>query len=212
MRYKAVVFDLDGVLVYTDKYHYLAWKQIACEKGIEFDEKDNDRLRGVSRMKSLEIVLEKYQGVPINADEKEKLAEKKNQIYRSFLAEMTPEDVSDDVKETLQELKEKGYLLAVGSSSKNAVIILEKTGLMNRFDRVVDGTLIKHSKPDPEVFLKAAELLGVQPEECLVVEDAEAGIQAAKSAGMDSAAIGKIIQDVRTEYKLKKISDLLSVL
>lgn len=212
MRYKAVIFDLDGVLVFTDKYHYQAWKQMADEIGIDFNEEVNDRLRGVSRMESLEIILEKYMGKPFNEEEKEKMAEKKNQIYRNFLSNMKPEDVSEDVRKTLKELRKRGYLLAVGSSSKNAKLILEKTELIDRFDKIVDGTDITYSKPDPEVFLKAGEFLGVIPKECLVVEDAEAGVKAAQKAGMGIAVIGDAIQNVTAGYTLQKLSDILEIL
>lgn len=209
MKFKAVIFDLDGVLVFTDRYHYQAWKAIADEKGIYFDEKVNDRLRGVSRMASLDVILENYQGEPLSQNEKESLAEKKNNIYRKLLEKMSPDDVSDDVRNTLRNLHERGYLLALGSSSKNARLILEKTNLTDAFDAIADGTVITRSKPDPEVFLKAAEMLDVLPEECLVVEDAQAGIQAAKAGNMHTAAIGAAIGLSNADINLKYLSDLL---
>ncbi len=209
MRKNALIFDLDGVLVFTDKFHYLAWKSVADELGIPFDEKVNDRLRGVSRMDSLEIILERYHGVPLTAEEKQKIAAKKNDLYRSYLATMTEKDVSDEVRATLAELKNRGYLLALGSSSKNAKYILEKVGLLSAFDKISDGNNIVRSKPDPEVFLKAAEFLGVSPEACAVVEDAKAGIDAAKAGGMLAAGIGDAASYEKTDVRLTRFSDLL---
>lgn len=210
MDFKAVIFDLDGVLVFTDRYHYLAWKEIAGELGIDFSEKDNDRLRGVSRAESLEIILEKYEGPALDDAKKEELLSRENGIYRDYLQEMSPADVSMDVRDTLYELKKRGVKIAVGSSSKNTSLILEKTGLTGMFDTVADGTMITRSKPDPEVFLKAAELLGMDPSSCLVVEDADAGVEAARAAGMHSAAIGAAANSHQAEIDIEKISDILS--
>ena len=209
MRKNALIFDLDGVLVFTDKFHYLAWKSVADELGIPFDEKVNDRLRGVSRMDSLEIILERYHGVPLTAEEKQQIAAKKNDLYRSYLATMTEKDVSDEVRATLAELKNRGYLLALGSSSKNAKYILEKVNLLSAFDKISDGNNIVRSKPDPEVFLKAAEFLGVSPTTCAVVEDAKAGIDAAKAGGMLAVGIGDAASYEKTDVRLTRFSDLL---
>lgn len=211
MEFKAVIFDLDGVLVFTDKYHYLAWKQIAEELGIDFTEKDNDRLRGVSRADSLEIILEKYEGRKLSAAQKEELLKKKNDIYVDQLKEMSPSDVTSDVRDTLKTLRDRGYKIAVGSSSKNTAYILERTDLTKYFDAVADGTHITRSKPDPEVFLKAAEFLGVDPEDCLVIEDADAGIEAAIAAGMHSAAIGAATKRGRADVNIDKVADILSL-
>lgn len=212
MQYKAIIFDLDGVLVFTDKYHYMAWKKLADRLGIEFTEKDNDRLRGVSREESLDIILEKYNGAPIAPDKKKEYLIEKNEIYRDSLSEMNPEDVSPSVRHTLDGLRRLGYRLAIGSSSKNTAYILERTLLTDAFDAVADGTKITRSKPDPEVFLKAAELLGEKPGDCLVVEDADAGITAAHAAGMDAAAIGAATACGRGDYNLERIDDLLEIL
>lgn len=209
---KGVIFDLDGVLVFTDRFHYQAWKKIAEELDIYFDEKINNRLRGVSRMESLEIILEKYQGPLLTAEEKEQLAEKKNEIYRALLESMSPADVSSQVRDTLQVLKERGYKLAIGSSSKNAKFILKKVELEKAFDAVSDGTNIVRSKPDPEVFVKAAEFLGLAPEECVVVEDADAGIQAAKAGGMYAVGLGEAAACELADAGLKEFSDLLQIL
>lgn len=204
-----LIFDLDGVLVFTDKYHYLAWKQIADEMGIPFDETINDKLRGVSRMQSLEIILENYSGEPLTDGQKSDIAERKNAIYRSYLQTMTPDDVSEEVRNTLEMLREKGYKLAVGSSSKNAGFILEQVALRDAFDAVSDGNMITRSKPDPEVFIKAAQLIGCDAEQSAVVEDAEAGIDAAKDGGMMAVAIGNATAYDRSDIRLGTISDLL---
>lgn len=211
MRIKGLIFDLDGVLVFTDKFHYQAWKTMADNLGIYFDETINHRLRGVSRMESLEIILEKYEGPDLSPKEKENLAEQKNAIYRELLKTMTPKDVVEEVRETLAKLREKGYKLAIGSSSKNAKFILEKVELSDAFDAISDGTNITKSKPDPEVFLKAAEYLGLSPQECMVVEDAEAGIEAAKLGGMYAAGIGEAAKSENVDESLKTFSDLLDV-
>lgn len=212
MKIKAIIFDLDGVIVSTDKFHYQAWKQIADSLGIPFDEKMNYRLRGVSRRESLERILEGYSGTPLTEREKEKLAEQKNDIYRKMLQQMTPEDVAPEMRETLRILRERGYRTALGSSSKNAKFILEKTELTNAFDAVSDGTNITKSKPDPEVFLKAAEFLKEQPEYCLVVEDAKAGIEAANAAGMKAVAVGAAVVSEMVPYKMESIAELLQIL
>lgn len=209
---KAIIFDLDGVIVFTDKYHYIAWKKLADKLGIYFDEKINDRLRGVSRMDSLEIILERHEGAAFTEAQKKALAEEKNTIYRELLNSMTPDDVSPDVRETFTELRRRGYRLAIGSSSKNARFILEKVGLLDgTFDAISDGNNISKSKPDPEVFLKAAEFLGLDPHECAVVEDAYAGIDAAKAAEMTAIGIGGAAEYAAADYALTQFSDLLNL-
>lgn len=189
MKIKAVIFDLDGVIVSTDEYHYLAWKEIADREGIYFDRTINERLRGVSRMESLEILLEKAEKTYTDA-EKLEMATAKNSIYRELLNRLTPGDILPGVENVLKLLKECGVRTAIGSSSKNTPIILEKIGMADGFDAVADGNDIKNSKPDPEVFLVAARKLGEKPENCLVVEDAFAGIEAAKRAGMKALGVG----------------------
>ena len=209
MKYQGVIFDLDGVICSTDHYHYLAWKALADRLGAYFDEEINNRLRGVSRMTSLEIVLERYDGT-LTQEEKEAAAEEKNNRYRELLKNMSPADLSAEVKETLDALRAKGLLLGIGSSSKNTRFILGQIGLGDYFDKISDGTNITRSKPDPEVFLKAAEYLGLAPKDCLVVEDAVAGIQAAIAAGMDSAAVGDAAKSDLATYRLRSFRDLLS--
>ncbi len=185
---KAVLFDLDGVIVSTDGCHYRAWKRMADEEGIYFDEKINDRLRGVSRMASLEIVLERASR-SYTEEEKVALAARKNDYYRDLIRELTPSDILPGAMENLNELKENGILVAVGSSSKNTPLILRRIGLDAFFDAVSDGNNISRSKPDPEVFLKAAEMLGTDPADCLVVEDADAGIEAGRRGGMKTLSV-----------------------
>lgn len=208
MKYRAVIFDLDGVICHTDKYHYQAWKAVADELGIYFDEVINNRLRGVSRMESFEIILERYDGI-MSQEGKVAYTEKKNNIYKELLKNMSPEDLSSEVKETLDALRAKGLKLAIGSSSKNARFILGQLGLDQYFDTISDGNNISKSKPDPEVFVKAAEYLGEEPKDCLVVEDAKAGLEAAIGGGMDCAAIGDAVLSGLGTYNLATFRDLL---
>ena len=210
-KYQGVIFDLDGVICFTDHYHYLAWKALADSLGIEFDEKKNDRLRGVSRMESLEIVLEGYKGAALSNEEKAALAEKKNGLYRELLQTMTPDDLSDEVRETLNALRTRGIKLAIGSSSKNTPLILERIGLADFFDAVSDGNNIQRSKPDPQVFAMAAEMLKLKPSQCLVVEDAVSGLQAAAAGGFDSAALGSAAASGKATYSLKSFRKLLEI-
>lgn len=211
MKYEAIIFDLDGVICFTDHYHYLAWKALADTLGIPFDEAKNDRLRGVSRMASLEIVLEDYEGPALSAEEKVRLAEQKNTLYRSYLQSMTPADLSTEVRDTLEALRERGVKLAIGSSSKNTPLILERIGLKGFFDAVSDGNNITRSKPDPQVFTMAAEMLGMSPAQCLVVEDALAGLQAAAVGGFDSAGLGPAAQSGKATCGLSTFADLLQI-
>lgn len=208
MRFQAVLFDLDGVLCSTDQYHYQAWKQIADSINTEFTERDNDRLRGISRMESLEILLEKCP-YTLEPREKEQLAEEKNRIYRKLLYGLTTQSAADGVLELLKELKSKNIMTAVASSSKNAPFILERIGLKDAFDVVVDGTMIVKSKPDPEVFLTAARKLGADPGECLVIEDAVAGIEAARAGGFFCAAIGEAASCGKADYVLESLWDAI---
>jgi alpha,alpha-trehalose phosphorylase len=210
-KYRAVIFDLDGVLVSTDRQHYRAWETIAAELGIPFDEKLNDRLRGVSRMASLEIIL-KSGGLVLEAEKKAALAERKNRMYRQLLNELDHASVDAATTETLGRLKAAGIKLAVGSSSKNARFILEKTGLAPYFDAVAGGEDITRPKPDPEVFLKAAAMLGTAAADTLVVEDAPAGIAAASDGGFDSAALGAARSSPRAVYGLESLSALGDIL
>lgn len=208
MKYEGIIFDLDGVLCSTDEYHYRAWKALADRLGIPFDRERNGLLRGVSRMDSLEIILQKSEKSYSQA-EKNAMAEEKNTLYRQSLSQMSPADLSADVKHTLDTLRAHGLKLAIGSSSKNTPFILERIGLNGFFDAVADGNCITHSKPNPEVFLKAAEMLGLTPAQCVVVEDAHAGVEAAVGGGFTCAAMGDAKEDARATYHLEKLSDLL---
>ena len=212
---KGVIFDLDGVLVSTDEMHYQAWKRLAQELHITgFTREDNRRQRGVSRMASLEIVLEKADRT-YSEEEKIELAERKNGYYLELLEEMDESSVLENVKDVLEKVKNGGLLLAVGSASKNAPVILEKTGLMPYFDKISCGLDTTKSKPDPEVFLVAAKKLGLPPEECLVVEDSAAGIEAAAAGGMKSLGVGPFYQSLHADYEapaLCKVEDWESIL
>lgn len=210
MKYSAIIFDLDGVICHTDQYHYEAWKAIANKLNIPFDENINNRLRGVSRMESFNIILEKYDGVMAEED-KVKYAEEKNIIYKKLLENMSETDLSDEVKNTLVELRNRGLKLSIGSSSKNAKFILNQIGLGTFFDAISDGNNITHSKPDPEVFLKAAEYLNLPADKCLVVEDAVAGLDAAIAGGMDCCAIGDAVTSCETTYNLESFNHLLRI-
>ncbi|NCB62242.1 MAG: beta-phosphoglucomutase [Clostridia bacterium] len=207
---KAVIFDLDGVIVHTDKLNYQIWKDLADELGIYFDEKINDRMRGVSREGSLEIVLERGART-YTAEEKAAMVARKNAEYKELIKTLGEKDLSSEVKGTLEELRARGLMLALGSSSKNARFILERIGLGDFFDAIADGTCIKRSKPDPEVFLTAAELLGVEPSAALVVEDADAGIRAAHTGGFLSAAVGPARECPLADYRLERFSELLDI-
>ena len=206
-KYKGIIFDLDGVICHTDRYHYMAWKNMADSLGIYFDEEINNRLRGVSRMESLEIILERSDK-KYSDKEKEEFANKKNELYKELLNEMSEKDLDKKVKDTLDILKQRGYKTAIASSSKNAKLILSKLNLIDFFDIIIDGNDIKYSKPDKEVFEKAGIVLKLLPNECLVVEDAASGVEGAIRAGMQVAGIGdaKKLSDV--SYSLESFEDL----
>lgn len=188
---KAVIFDLDGVVVDTAIFHYKAWKRLADEYGFDFTPEHNERLKGISRLESLDILLS-IGGIEIeSAEERNRIANIKNDWYRDYILKMTPNDILPGVKNFLIDLKNTNYKIAIGSSSKNANTILERIGFDSFFDAVVDGLQISKSKPDPEVFLKAAAKLNIHPENCIVFEDAAAGIEAAKRAGMLAIGVGK---------------------
>lgn len=211
MKYDGIIFDLDGVICSTDEYHYLAWKKLAEKLEIkDFTKKDNERQRGVSRMESLEVVLEKTDK-KFTQEEKVALATEKNEYYKQMLAQMSKKDLADDVKDTLDAIKAKGIRIAIGSSSKNAKFILSRIGLSDYFDAISDGDNITRTKPDPQVFTMAAEFLGLDPSRCLVVEDAEAGIMAGKTGGFDTAALGSATKCPYATYRLSTFSDLKAI-
>lgn len=190
MNIKACIFDLDGVIVDTAKYHYLAWKRLAEEMGFEFSEDHNERLKGVSRMRSLEILLE-VGNITKSLDEMEALATKKNDWYVDYIRELRPDEILPGVQKFLDEIRGLGIKTAIGSASKNTPLILERLNLAGYFDAVIDGTKVSKAKPDPEVFIKGADELGVNPSECIVFEDAQAGIEAAKNGNMFCVGVGK---------------------
>ncbi len=186
---KGFIFDLDGVIVDTAKYHYLAWKKMANELGFDFTEKENEQLKGVSRVKSLEILLG-IGNISKSKKEQEKLATQKNELYLQLIEKLDSSDLLPGTKEFIGDAKDDVIKIALGSASKNAAYILKKLGIAHLFDARVDGTMISKAKPNPEVFTKAANLLGLKPAKCLVFEDAQAGIDAAKNAGMKCIGIG----------------------
>jgi beta-phosphoglucomutase len=215
MLIRACIFDLDGVIVDTAKYHFLAWKRLADKLGIVFTEKDNERLKGVSRMDSLEIILE-IGKKKFSSSQKIEYAALKNKWYVEYIEKMTPAEILPGCLDFLHELRKAKIKIAVGSASKNTPMILERVGIKGLFDVVADGNNVSKAKPDPEVFLKAAGMLGIEPHQCIVFEDAIAGVQAAINAGMLAVGIG--LPEVLTEahlvipglnemnlYKLKKI-------
>lgn len=204
---RAVIFDLDGVLVTTDELHYLAWKELADELGITtFTKEDNIRQRGVSRMASLEIVLEKTPQ-KYTDEQKLELADKKNSIYVKSLENLSPDDLLTAVKDFIAFLKGKGVKTAIGSASKNTPMILSKTGIADDFDAISCGLDTTKSKPDPEVFLIAAQKLGLNPTECVVIEDSDAGIQAAKAGGMYAVAVGAAMNNPLADYKAESLDN-----
>ncbi len=205
MELQAVIFDLDGVIVSTDEHHFQAWKRLAAEEGIYFDRQINERLRGVSRLESLEIILEKASKT-YTTEEKIQLANRKNGYYQELIQSLTPQDILPGVMKFLKELKQEGLKVAIGSSSKNTPIILKQIGLDSFFDTVVDGNDIKKSKPEPEVFLLAAERLGLPPKNCLVIEDADAGVQAALAGGMKVLGVGSASENQAASIKMPDLS------
>lgn len=203
---KACIFDLDGVIVDTAHYHYLAWKQLANELGFNLTLEDNERLKGVSRMQSLDIVLE-IGGIEMADDEKLKLADAKNARFVEYVERMRPDEIFQGVPHLIQLLKENNIKIALASSSKNAVTVIKLLEIGNAFDAVVDGTMIVHTKPDPEIFLKAAAMINEPPANCLVFEDAEAGVEAAIAAGMKCIGIGSPAQLGKANKVFAKTSD-----
>lgn len=219
MKKAGFIFDLDGVIVDTAKYHYLAWKNLADELGIAFTEEENEKFKGVSRKRCLELLLE-MGNISVSKEQFDTWLEEKNEDYLKYISKMDENEILPDVTKVLNYLKDKGIPMALGSASKNAVSILEKVDLMPYFDAIVDGTQVTKAKPDPEVFLIAAKRIGAEPENCVVFEDALAGIEAANIAGMESIGIGdvKILSDADhgfnnfTEIDLKFLDNLIILL
>lgn len=203
-----IIFDLDGVLVDTAVFHYQAWKRLAARLDFDFGETDNEQLKGVSRMDSLNLIL-KWANRELSASEKESLAALKNSWYLEFVEEMKSGDVLPGTIELLRYLKNADKKIALGSASKNAVRILEKTRILDYFDTIVDGNGVKKSKPDPEVFLKAAKAVGVVPSACVVLEDAQAGIEAARAAKMRVIAVDKLNTLTNYDARVNDLSEIL---
>ena len=213
---KACIFDLDGVRVDTAKYHYLAWKRVAKELGFDFNETDNERLKGVSRMDSLNILLQ-IGRISFNQEEKNILAAKKNQWYLDYIMQMKPDEILPGVKNFIEELRSIGIKIGLGSASKNAQLILTQIQISHLFDAVIDGSMVTHAKPDPEIFLLGAKKLSTEPKYCLVFEDAEAGIEASIRGGIKCIGVGdpKILKKANAvipgfaDMNAKKLFELL---
>lgn len=210
---QGIIFDLDGVIVSTDDCHYRAWQRMADEEGIPFSRGVNERLRGVSRMDSLDIILERAKR-SYTQEEKTAMAARKNAYYIELIGKLTPADILPGALDALERLRRRGLRIAIGSSSRNTPLILRQIGLENAFDAVADGNQITRSKPDPEVFLLAARLLGLAPAECLVVEDADAGVEAALAGGMKALGVGSAAANPRATYRARDLAalDLESIL
>lgn len=200
-----ILFDLDGVLVSTDEYHYLAWKQMADEEGIYFDRAINERLRGVSRMQSLEIILEKAPK-SYSDEQKAEMASRKNAYYGKMILQLTSDHLLPGAAETLHLALERKIPIAIASSSKNTRIILHQIGLEDTFQAIIDGNCISRSKPDPEVFLKAAEALKLSPKHCLVVEDADAGVDAGLAGGMRVLGVGSASENPKASFHAQDLA------
>lgn len=215
MRTKACIFDLDGVIVDTARYHFMAWKRLTDDLGIAFTSQDNERLKGVSRMVSLEIILE-IGGKDLSLTQKQELAALKNKWYVEYISRMTPAEILPGTLEFINELRSKQIKIALGSASRNTPLILERVGMYSVFDAVADGNSVMKAKPDPEVFVKASDMVGVEKNRCVVFEDAIAGVEAALNAGMICIGIGKkdILKDAHMvikglyEMDLNKLIDL----
>lgn len=207
MKKIGFIFDLDGVIVDTAGYHYLAWKKLADQLGISFDKEQNERFKGVSRKRCLEILLE-LGDMQVSQEQFDAWLVEKNEDYLSYINNMDSSEILPDVTKILDYLKSKGIPMALGSASKNAVPILEKVKLRPYFETVVDGTKVTRAKPDPEVFLIAARDIGVEPRDCIVFEDAVAGIEAAKRAGMTSVGIGDAETLSNADYNFKDFTEI----
>ena len=207
MNRKGFIFDLDGVIVDTAKYHYFAWSELAKKIDIPFSKEDNEHLKGVSRIRSLEKILN-WGNKELDQDQFNRLLEEKNQEYLSYVNKMTKDEILPDVPRVLSFLKENGQPMALGSASKNAKTILSKVDLSDAFQTIVDGKSVTKAKPNPEVFLKAADSIGIRPEDCIVFEDSLAGIQAANTAGMTSIGIGDASVLSEAHYVFKNFTQI----
>lgn len=207
---KALIFDMDGVLVFTDTFHTKAWIEMGEHYGFSTPADIGNQVRGVGRMDALEIAISESNR-SFTDEEKEEMAKYKNDVFLDYVSKMNEEDATEEVRDTLKELHNRGYRLAVGSSSKNTKMILDRVGLTDYFDAVADGTMIEHSKPAPDIFLKAAELLNQSPADCAVVEDANSGVDAAKKAGMFAVAIGDATGGDKWDLGINYFGGLLNI-
>lgn len=204
---RACIFDLDGVIVDTAHYHYLAWKRLAGELGHNLTLEENERLKGVSRRQSMDIVLELAKA-SLTEDEVQLLTDRKNRWFNEYVDQMTPDEVFPGVLELLRKIRESGMYTGLASSSRNAQTVLRQLGISSLFDAIVDGTMIRNTKPDPEIFLLTARALLVDPSVCVVIEDAEAGVEAALSAGMKCIGVGSTRQLGRANRVVEKTADI----
>ena len=210
-KIRALIFDLDGVVLSTDHYHERAWASLAKDLGIDFSLIDANRLRGVSRLQCVDVLLEQYRGGELSESERVALGERKNNLYRTLVSEMTPSDVAEEVRASLRELRRRGYRLAIGSVSRNARYILERTEMLSYFDALADGTITVNAKPDPEVFLHAARMLDTTSEHCAVIEDAVSGLEAARRGGMIPIGIGPAAVSELASVSISSLRDLLAL-
>lgn len=216
-KHKGIIFDLDGVIVDTAKFHFIAWRKLANDLGFDITEEQNEQLKGVSRVHSLQKIL-KWGEMELSEEEFQQQTTKKNENYLSYVEKMDDSEILPGVRKVIDHLTEKNIPFALGSASKNAPLILEKIGLYEKFDAVVDGNDVNKAKPSPEVFLVAAEKLGLAPEDCIVFEDSVAGIQAANNAKMLSIGIGEkeVLHEANyvfsdfTEITIEFIEELLN--
>ncbi|MDP0497796.1 MAG: beta-phosphoglucomutase [Verrucomicrobiota bacterium JB024] len=205
---RGALFDLDGVIVDTAKYHYQAWKRLANELRFDFTELDNERLKGVSRMRSLDILLE-IGKFDIGEALRERMSILKDNWYVEYISRMSEDEILSGAREYIQYLRSQGVKTALGSASRNAPLILEKLRITDLFDAIIDGNCVTHAKPDPEVFLRGAEALGLPPESCVVYEDAEAGVEAAHRAGMKAVGIGTAEALPEADFIVASLGELL---
>lgn len=211
---KAAIFDLDGVIVDTAHYHFLAWRRLAKELGVDLSEKDNEKLKGVSRMQSLQIILDMGK-VTLSKEKKESLADRKNEWFCEYIDAMKPNEIFPGVKELIVAMRKKGIKVALASSSKNAPRVVELLGISDLFDALVDGSMIIDTKPDPEIFMLTAQKLNIAPKDCLVFEDAEAGVEAAIRAGMKCVGVGSenlgkanMVVKKTADFKIEELNSL----
>ncbi|MFO7815459.1 MAG: beta-phosphoglucomutase [Halanaerobiales bacterium] len=206
-KLKGFIFDLDGVVTDTAEYHYLGWKKLADEEGMKFDREFNEKFRGVSRMECLDLLLE-ANGRQVTSGKRKELAERKNNYYREYLKNITKDNLLEGIEKILSRLKDKGYKLAIASASKNTSIVVEKLNIKEMFDTISDGYSVKKTKPAPDLFLHTAEKLDLEPEQCIVFEDAEAGVDAAIAANMTAVGIGPEGRVGHAHYRFDSVQDI----